>query len=48
MPADAPAIKAADARAYGAEVVFCDRWRDSREAIGAAIAADAVQPRPAL
>jgi threonine dehydratase len=40
MPADAPAIKAANTRAYGAEVVFYDRWRESREAIGAAIATE--------
>ena len=40
MPADAPAIKVANTRGYGAEVVFYDRWRDSREAIGARIAAE--------
>lgn len=39
MPADAPAIKVANTRAYGAEVVFFDRERDDREAIGRDIAA---------
>lgn len=34
MPADAPAIKIANTRAYGAEVVVYDRARDDREAIG--------------
>lgn len=34
MPADAPAIKVANTRAYGAEVVVYDRARDDREAIG--------------
>jgi threonine dehydratase len=40
MPADAPAIKVSNTRGYGAEVVFYDRWRDSREAIGARLAAE--------
>jgi threonine dehydratase len=40
MPADAPAIKVANTRGYGAEVVLYDRWRESREAIGARIAAE--------
>jgi threonine dehydratase len=40
MPADAPAIKVANTRAYGAEIVLYDRWRENREAIGAAIAAE--------
>jgi threonine dehydratase len=40
MPADAPAIKVANTRGYGAEIVLYDRWRDSREAIGARIAAE--------
>jgi len=39
MPADAPAIKVANTRGYGAEVVFYDRLKESREAIGAELAA---------
>ena len=39
MPSDAPAIKIANTRGYGAEVVFYDRFTESREEIGAAIAA---------
>jgi threonine dehydratase len=39
MPADAPAIKIANTRAFGAEVRLYDRARESREAIGAEIAA---------
>jgi threonine dehydratase len=39
MPADAPAIKIANTRALGAEVRLYDRERESREAIGAEIAA---------
>jgi threonine dehydratase len=39
MPRDAPAIKIANTRADGAEVVLYDRWREDREAIGDAIAA---------
>jgi threonine dehydratase len=39
MPADAPAIKIANTRAYGATVRLYDRARESREAIGAEIAA---------
>ncbi len=48
MPDDAPAIKIANTRSYGAEVVFCDRHRDSREAIAEALAAErgAVLVRP--
>lgn len=38
MPADAPRMKIANTRAYGAEVVLYDRGREDREAIGAAIA----------
>jgi threonine dehydratase len=38
MPADAPAIKVENTRGYGAEVVFYDRFTESREAIGTAIA----------
>ncbi|HYD30783.1 MAG TPA: threonine/serine dehydratase [Azospirillaceae bacterium] len=40
MPADAPAIKVASTRAWGADVVLYDRWTESREAIGQRIAAD--------
>jgi len=39
MPADAPAIKVDNTRAYGAEVVFYDRHGESREAIAEDIAA---------
>lgn len=39
MPADAPALKVANTRASGAEVVLYDRVKDSREEIGQAIAA---------
>jgi threonine dehydratase len=38
MPADAPAIKIANTRGYGAEVVLYDRLREQREAIGTRIA----------
>lgn len=38
MPADAPAIKLANTRALGAEVVTYDRARESREAIATALA----------
>jgi threonine dehydratase len=40
MPADAPAIKVRNTRAWGAEVVLYDRHRESREEIGARIAAE--------
>lgn len=40
MPADAPAVKIANTRAHGAEVILYDRARDDRDAIGAQIAAD--------
>ncbi len=40
MPADAPAIKVENTRGYGAEVVFYDRYKEAREEIGAAIAAE--------
>ncbi|HKR18761.1 MAG TPA: threonine/serine dehydratase [Stellaceae bacterium] len=40
MPADAPAIKTANTRAYGATVVSYDRHRESREAIAERIAHD--------
>ncbi len=39
MPQDAPALKIANTRALGAEVVLYDRGRDSREEIGAELAA---------
>lgn len=38
MPADAPAVKLAATRHYGAEVVTFDRRREDREAIGARLA----------
>lgn len=40
MPADAPAMKLRNTRAYGAEVVTYDRYKDDREAIGAALCAE--------
>jgi threonine dehydratase len=40
MPADAPAIKVAATRGYGAEVRLYDRLKESREAIAAEIAAE--------
>ena len=40
MPHDAPSAKAAATRGYGAEIVGYDRYRDDREALGAALAAD--------
>jgi len=40
MPEDAPTIKKAATAGYGAEVVTYDRYTESREEIGAAIAAD--------
>lgn len=40
MPSDAPRMKIANTRAYGADVVLYDRVKDSREAIGGAISAD--------
>jgi len=40
MPADAPAIKLANTRAYGATVVTYDRFNESREEIGNAIASE--------
>lgn len=38
MPADAPAIKIANTRSYGAEVVLYDRNRESREELAARLA----------
>ncbi|CAO3446077.1 pyridoxal-phosphate dependent enzyme family protein [Azospirillum argentinense] len=40
MPNDAPALKIANTRGYGAEVVLYDRWTESREGIAQAIAAE--------
>ncbi|MFN8505647.1 threonine/serine dehydratase [Kouleothrix sp.] len=40
MPSDAPAVKVAATRGYGAEVIFYDRLRDDREAFARAIAAE--------
>jgi threonine dehydratase len=40
MPGDAPAIKVANTRFHGAEVVFYDRYAESREAIAERIAAE--------
>ncbi len=39
MPADAPEVKIANTRAYGAEVVLYDRQHDDRDAIGAELCA---------
>lgn len=38
MPADAPAIKLANTRALGAEIVLYDRYRENREEIGQKLA----------
>lgn len=38
MPSDAPRLKLENTRGYGAEVITYDRYREEREAIGAAIA----------
>jgi threonine dehydratase len=40
MPKDAPAVKLAATRGYGAEVRFYDRLTESREAIASAVAAE--------
>ena len=40
MPEDAPALKIEGTRAYGAEIVTYDRYSESREEIGNAIAAE--------
>ena len=40
MPADAPAIKLAATRGYGAEIVTYDRYAEDREQIASAIAGD--------
>ena len=38
MPSDAPALKIANTRAYGAEIVLYDRVREDRDAIGTDLA----------
>ncbi len=40
MPSDAPAVKIANTRAYGAEVVLYDRATEDRDALGARLAKD--------
>ena len=40
MPTDAPAMKVAATRGYGAEIVLYDRYTDDREAIGRRIAGE--------
>ncbi|MBL4789270.1 MAG: pyridoxal-phosphate dependent enzyme, partial [Kordiimonadaceae bacterium] len=40
MPADAPALKVASTKAYGAEVVFYDRYNENREEVAARVAGD--------
>jgi threonine dehydratase len=40
MPSDSPTVKVEGVRAFGGEVRFYDRWSESREAIGAEIAAE--------
>ncbi|MDQ0466373.1 threonine dehydratase [Caulobacter ginsengisoli] len=40
MPADAPAVKVAGTRGFGAEIRFYDRFTEDREAIAAEIAAE--------
>ena len=40
MPEDAPQSKLDATRGYGAEVVLYDRYRDDRDAIAAALAAE--------
>ncbi|MFN7223920.1 MAG: threonine/serine dehydratase [Paracoccaceae bacterium] len=40
MPADAPKVKIANTRAYGAEVVLYDRQNEDRDAIGATLCAE--------
>jgi threonine dehydratase len=40
MPEDAPAAKLDATRGYGAEIVTYDRWTESREEIGARLAAE--------
>jgi len=40
MPADTPAAKLDATRGYGAEVITYDRYREDREALGAALAGE--------
>jgi threo-3-hydroxy-L-aspartate ammonia-lyase len=40
MPLDAPALKVEATRGYGAEIVFYDRLKDDREALGQRLAAE--------
>ncbi len=40
MPNDAPALKIAQVRAYGGEIIFFDRYTEDREAIGRKIAGE--------
>ncbi len=40
MPSDAPRTKVAATRGYGGEVVFYDRYREDREALGRQLAAE--------
>lgn len=40
MPADCPAVKIEGVKSFGGEVRLYDRWTESREAIGAEIAAE--------
>jgi threonine dehydratase len=40
MPQDAPQIKVAATRAYGAEVIFYDRYKESREEVGERICSE--------
>ncbi|MEX1107876.1 MAG: threonine/serine dehydratase [Dongiaceae bacterium] len=40
MPSDAPAIKIANTRGYGAEIITYDRYRESREELASRIAAE--------
>ncbi|HLI14038.1 MAG TPA: threonine/serine dehydratase [Alphaproteobacteria bacterium] len=40
MPADAPKIKVANTRGYGAEIVFYDRYKDNREVVAEKIIAE--------
>jgi threonine dehydratase len=40
MPRDAPAVKTASTRAWGAEIVLHDRYREKREVVAGAIASE--------
>lgn len=40
MPSDAPSLKVAGTRSQGAEIIFYDRYKESREEIAARIAAE--------